>query len=137
MEEPSRYAPPEQLRYARVLGACVHLGFVLLVLSFVLYMLGIPPPRVPVDKLPQYWGLPVDQFIKVTRLPTGWAWLGMTHNSDMRSLTGIAVLAGASAVSSLAVLPIFTRRRELALLAIVLLQLIVLVITASNVLAGH
>jgi hypothetical protein len=120
-----------------VLEVCVRAGFVLLLLSFVLYLLGIPKPLVPVDQLPQYWGLPVDQFVEATHTPTGWAWLPMIGHADMLNLVGIAVLAGAPALSALAVLPVFERRGEYALLAIALLQLMVLLVSASNLLAGR
>jgi hypothetical protein len=136
-DEPNRYAPPEQLRYAGVLGACVRAGFFFLVPSFLLYVLGVVPPLVPVEQLPQYWGLPVHQFIKATHAPTGWAWLAMVRHSDMLNLVGIAVLASASLFSSLAVLPIFARRGEFALLAISLLQLIVLAVSASNLIVAR
>jgi len=132
MDDPDRDAPREQARYAGVLEACVRAGFLLLLLSFVPYLLGIPKPVVPVDQLPQYWGLPVDQFVQATHTPTGWAWLAMLGHGDMLNLVGIEVLAAASAFSSLAVLPVFARRGEYALLAIALLQLIVLVVSASN-----
>jgi hypothetical protein len=136
-DEPNGDARAEQLRYAGVLGTCVRAGFLLLVPSFLLYLLGVPQPLVPADQLPQYWGMPVDQFVKATHAPTGWAWLAQVRHSDMLNLVGIAVLAAASSCSSLAVLPIFARRGELALLAIGLLQLIVLAVSASNLLAGR
>jgi hypothetical protein len=134
---PSPDAPPEQPRYAGVLEACVRAGFVLLVMSFVLYMLGIPKPVIALDQLPQYWGLPVDEFVRATHTPTGWAWLAMIGHGDTLNLVGIALLASASAFSSLAVLPVFGRRGEYALLAITLLQLIVVVASASNLLPGR
>ncbi len=137
MKDPNRDPPPEQSRYGGVLEACVRAGLLLLAVSFVLYLLGIPKPIVPVDQLPQYWGLPVDQFVKATHTPTGWTWLAMIGHSDTLNLVGIAVLAGASALSSLAVLPIFARRGEHALLVIALLQLIVLAVSASNLVAGR
>ena len=136
-DEANHTAPPEQLRYAGVLGSCVRAGFLLLVPSFLLYLLGIPHPLVPADQLPQYWSLPVDQFVKATHAPTGWAWLAEVRHADMLTLVGIAVLAAASTLSSLAVLPIFARRREFALSVIALLQLIVLVVSASNLLVGR
>jgi hypothetical protein len=132
--EANRYALPEQLRYAGVLETCMRAGFLLLALSFALYMLGIPRPLVPLDRLPQYWGLPVDQFVKATHTPTGWGWLAMIGNGDTLNLVGISVLAGGSVFSTLAVLPIYGRRGERALFAISLLQLIVLLLSASNVL---
>lgn len=132
--ESNRYALPEQLRYAGVLETCTRAGFLVLALSFILYMLGILRPLVPLDRLPQYWGLPVDQFVKATHTPTGWGWLSMIGNGDTLNLVGISVLAAGSLFSTLAVLPIFGRRGERALFAIALLQLIVLLLSASNVL---
>lgn len=136
-DDPSPYAAPEQPRYAGVLEACVRAGFFLLVLSFVLYMLEVPKPLIPLDQLPQYWGLPVDEFVRATHAPTGWAWLAMIGHGDMLNLVGIAVLAGAPALASIAVLPVFARRGEYALLVVALLQLMILLISASNLLAGR
>ena len=133
--EPQEYASAEELRYARVLGAGVLAGFVLLVLSFLLYVFGVLQPLIPVDQLPKYWGLPVSEFVKATNTPTGWNWIGLIGKGDMLNLVGIVVLAGISAVSSLAVLPIFARRGETAHLLIAVLQIIVLVVSAANVLA--
>ena len=136
-DDPNPHTAAEQPRYARVLEVCVRAGFVVLVLSFVLYMLGTPKPVVPLDQLPQYWGLPVDEFVRATHTPTGWAWLAMIGHGDMLNLVGIALLAAAPAFSSLAVLPVFARRSEYALLAIALLQLIVLIVSAANLLGGR
>jgi ABC-type Na+ efflux pump permease subunit len=138
MDDSNRYASPEQLRYARVLGAGVKAGFVLLVLTFAVYMSGVLEPLVPVDRLPEYWGLPVKEFVKATNTPTGWGWFALIGHGDMLNLLGIAVLAGVSAVSSLAVLPIFARRGETAHLVICILQILVLVASAANIFAaGH
>jgi hypothetical protein len=136
MNDPHKYASPEQLRYAAVLGAGVQVGFVLLVLSFLLYVSGVLDPLVPFDQLPKYWGLPVAEFVKATHTPTGWGWVALIGKGDMLNLVGIAVLAGVSAVSSLAVLPIFARRGEMAHLIISVLQIIVLVVSASNILVS-
>jgi hypothetical protein len=134
--EVNKYASPEQLRYARVLSAGVQLGFVMLVVSFVIYMTGVLPPLVPLEELPRYWGLPVGEFVKATHTPTGWGWLAQLGRGDMLNILGIAVLAAISAVSTLAVLPFFARRGELAHLVISILLIAVLVLSASNVLAA-
>jgi hypothetical protein len=128
---------PEELLYAQVLRACVAAGLLLLAFTFLLYMVGLPQPRIPVDQLPQYWGLPVDQFVRATHAPTGWTWLALLRHSDMLNLVGIALLAAASAFSSLAVLPVLMRRGEFALFAIALLQVVVLAVSASNLLIGR
>lgn len=135
MTDPHKYASPEQLRYARVLSAGVQVGFVLLVVSFLLYMAGVLTPLVPVDQVPKYWGLSAAEYVKATGTPTGWAWLKLIAKGDMLNLVGIVVLAGISAVSTLAVLPIFTRRREKAHIVISILLIVVLVVSASNILS--
>ena len=127
----------EQLRYAGVLRVCVGAGLLILSVGFLLYMVGIPQPRIPAEQLPRYWSLPVGQFVKATHAPTGWGWLALLHNSDMLNLLGIALLAAASALSSLAVLPMFVRRGELALFTIALLQVVVLAVSASNLFGAH
>ena len=132
MSEPNEYAAPEQLRYAQVLGAGAKTSQVLMVVTFSIYMLGIREPLIAVDQLPNYWGLPLAQFIRATNTPTGWAWVALVGKSDLLNLVGIALLAGIPAFSSLAVLPGFARRREIALFAICLLQIIVLVVSACK-----
>jgi hypothetical protein len=123
---------PEQLRFAAVLRTCVGAGLLMLAVSFLLYMLGVPQARLPADQLPRFWSLPVDQFVKATDTPTGWRWLALVRHGDMLNLLGIALLAAAPALASVAVLRTFLRRRELALFAIALLQVIILVVSASN-----
>jgi ABC-type Na+ efflux pump permease subunit len=134
MNDPHKYASEEQLIYAKVLSIGVKIGFVLLVVTFGLYMGGVLKPLVPVHQLPQYWHLPVDQYVKATGTPTGWDWVKMIAKGDMLNLVGIVVLAGLSIVSTLAVLPIFARRGEKALLIISVLLIIVLVVSASSIL---
>jgi ABC-type Na+ efflux pump permease subunit len=134
MNDPHKYASEEQLMYAKVLSIGVKVGFVLLVVTFGLYMGGVLKPLVPVHQLPKYWHLPVDQYVKATGTPTGWAWVKMIAKGDMLNLVGIVVLAGISIVSTLAVLPMFARRGEKALLIISVLLIIVLVVSASSIL---
>jgi uncharacterized membrane protein len=135
MSDPNKYASPEQLRYARVLSIGVILGFVLLVVSFFLYVTGILPPLVPIAEIPKYWSLPADQFVKVTHSPTGWSWITEIGKGDILNLVGVAVLASISIVSTLAVLPIFARNRERMQIVISLVLVAVLIFAASNVLA--
>lgn len=134
MTDSNKYASPEQLRYAKVLSLGVQAGFVILVVCFILYLTGILVPLVPVDQLPKYWGLSAAEFAKATGTPTGWAWLAQVSKGDMANLLGIVVLASVSAVSTLAVLPIFARRGDRAHVAISLLLVLVLAISAANIL---
>lgn len=134
MNDPHKYASPEQLRYAKVLSAGVQAGFAILVVSFVLYMAGVLAPVVPVDQLPRYWSLSAADFAKATGTPTGWDWIRQIGKGDMLNLLGIVVLASVSAVSTLAVLPIFARRNDTAHVVISVLLVLVLAVSAADVL---
>jgi hypothetical protein len=136
MDTPSKYASPEELRYAKVLDVSVKVGLGLLILTFAAYLSEILPPLIPFDQLPKYWGLPVKEFVKATNTPTGWGWLSLIGKGDMVNLVAIAFMAGVSAICSVAVLPIFARQGEKAHLVIAVLQILVLVLAASNILTA-
>jgi hypothetical protein len=119
-------ASPDQLRYAHVLGIGAGIGFALLALTFLAYLLGLRPPLVAPDRLAMYWTLPLAQYVKATHTPTGWAWLALIGKGDVLNLVGIAVLAATPAAACLALLPGFARRRQFALFTIALLQFFVL-----------
>jgi len=134
MDDSHKYTSEEQLIYAKVLSIGVKVGFVLLVVSFGLYMFGVLKPLIPIHQMPKDWHLPVREYVKVTGTPTGWEWVKMIAKGDMLNLVGIVVLAGISIVSTLAVLPIFARRGEKALLIISVLLIVVLLVSASSIL---
>jgi len=129
------YAPPEHLRFAKVLRIGVRAGFALLVIGFAAYLAGVLEPVVPIDQLPNYWGLSAAEFARVTGAPTGWAWLAQLGKGDVLNLAGIVWLSAVSSLAVLAVVPIFARRGETAQVIICLLLVAVLALAAANVLA--
>jgi hypothetical protein len=131
----NRYASPEELRYARVLQIGARVGLAALIVIFALYVSGAVPPLVPLASLPQYWGLSAHAFAAATNHPTGWAWLRRIGLADIAILAPIAFLAGVSVLCALAVLPRFLRRGDALHAAILVLQIVVLVLAASNVLS--
>jgi hypothetical protein len=137
--EPSRskrHASRDQLVCARVMGAGARASQVLLVAGFLVYVLGIRTPLIPIDQLPRFWVLPLAEFVKQTHTPTGWAWLAQVGRGDLLNMIGIAVLAAVPSFGSLAVLPGFARRDKFALFVICLLQIGVLAVSASDVLSA-
>lgn len=130
----NKYASEEQLRYANVMSAGVKVGFILLVISFALYMTGVLQPLVPVDQVSRYWGLSAAEYAKATGTPTGWAWLKDVAKGDMLNYVGIVMMASVSIISSLMVLPLFARKGEKAHLAISVLLIVVLLVSAANIL---
>jgi hypothetical protein len=135
-DDRSRYSSPEELRYARVLQIGTRVGFVTLIVTFALYVSGALAPLVPIGDLPKYWGLSARAFVAATHQPTGWSWLKELAMADIVNLAPIAFLAGVSALCSLAVLPQFVRRRDTVHAMILVLQIVVLMLAASNIFAA-
>ncbi|HVO08436.1 MAG TPA: hypothetical protein VMT83_16710 [Burkholderiaceae bacterium] len=128
--------PPEQLRYARLLEWGTRVGMAVLLLSFAAYVLGLAESHVPVAKLPELWIHPVGRFLELTQSPTGWGWLALLHRGDIAGLLGIAILSGASVLCLLALVPIYLARGERIFAAVCLAEVAVVVLAASDWLAG-
>jgi len=128
---------PEQLRYAAVLHWTTLAGFIALVITFAAYMLGWLPARVPLERLPQLWGLSTEEYLKATNTPTGWSWLFTMNQGDSAGQIGIAILSGCSIACILVIMPIYARLRNYAYLAICFLAVAVLAASAAGVFTRH
>ena len=129
----------EQRRYAMLLGWGTRSGLAVLTVVFLAYVFGWMPAYVPVEQLPNLWSLPVDEYLKQTGLPTGWAWLTLIGNGDFASLVGIAWLSGCSLICLVAVIPIYARRKDRVFVTICVAALAVQLLAASGMLGtgGH
>ena len=126
------------LRYAQVLDVGTRLGLVLLLVSFVLYVAGVLPPHVPLERLPELWHLPVDRYLELTGSPTGWGWISLLHHGDVLGLSGIALLAGWSCVCLLALLPLYRASGQILYAGLCVTQVAVLLLAASGLFgSGH
>ena len=133
------YATPEQKLYAAILDKGMKIGFLMLVVTFSLYVFGILTPHIPLDEVSKYWGMPVSQYLQVTGIETGWSWLGHLGQGDLLNFAGIAFLSGVTIVCYLAIVPGLMRNKDYAYVAIALIEVAVLVLAASGVLtsSGH
>lgn len=125
-----------QETYARWLDASTRLAFAATLLAFLLYAGGVVPAFVPLETLPDFWALPVDQYLERTGAPAGWGWLGLIAFSDYASLACIALIGLVTVLCYLAVLPMLLRLGDRLQTGLVIAQAVVLVIAASGVLAG-
>ena len=128
---------PEQLLYATVLHWSTLAGFIVLVVTFAAYMFGWLPAQVPLQQLPQLWGLPASEFLKATGMPTGWSWLFMIGKGDFASQLGIAALSGCSIACIMAIMPTYARTRNTTYLVICTLEIAVLLVSASGIFTAH
>ncbi len=132
-------ATEEQIAYAKILDIGMKLGLLMLIITFIVYLLGILSPHIPVDDLPKYWGLSVHKYLERTGIHPGWAWLSMIGRGDFLNFIGIAFLAGITVICYLVIFPIFMRKKDAIYATLALLEVLVLVLAASGILraGGH
>jgi hypothetical protein len=122
--------------YARWLDAVVRVTFTVTLAAFLLYVSGVLPAYVPLETLPQYWGLPVDEYLRRTGAPAGWAWLRLADRGDFLNLACMALIALATLVCYLRLLPLLVAQRQRLDAALAAAQILVLVLAASGWLSG-
>lgn len=129
---------PDQVRYARVLEKGMYAGLACLFLTFAIYVTGIMKPYVPLDKLPEYWTKSAQEYLETAKIDAGWGWVPMLGYGDFINFIGIASLAGVTAFCYLAILPLLLNRGDKVYAVLALLEVIVLAIAASGLIAiGH
>jgi hypothetical protein len=138
-QEKTTKATPEQMRYATILNIGMFIGLALIVISFVIYMLGILPSFISPQEIPKYWSMASKNFIHTFHAPTGWGWVSYVSKGDYLNFVGIALLAGLTILCYLAILPILMRKKDTPYIIIAIMEVAVLVLAASGILksGGH
>jgi hypothetical protein len=129
-------ASPQQLLYARWLDVGTNIGFTVLVAAFAAYIFEFLLAHVPVEDLPRYWNLPVEEYLAPAGIESGWGWVAHITKGDYINLVGVAMLASVSIVCYLRLLPLFWKERDRVYTAIVGLEIVVLLLAASGLLDG-
>ena len=129
-----KYATPEQIAYADLLDIGITIGRYLLAGTFILYVFGFTPAKIPLSELPAYWSMPADQYSNLVGVGTGWGWLALIGYGDYMNFLGIAFLSGLTIACYLRILPFSLQRKDFVLGTIVMLEVIVLSLAASGLL---
>ncbi|WP_407309162.1 DUF1634 domain-containing protein [Desulfosporosinus sp. SB140] len=124
---------PEQNRYATILLVCSWAGIVIMVITFVLYMAGLFNPSIAPSQMPQYWGLTVHEYAKVTHAPSGWNWLSMINHSDYLNLVGLAFLGLVSVLGYISLFMNYTIKKDFPYAIMVGLEIVIIILAASGV----
>ena len=133
-----KYITHEQLAYADILEISLTIGRYFLVATFIFYVSGITTPKVPLSELTTNWSLSAEQYSHLVGIGTGWDWIRLVQYGDYMNFLGIAFLASITVVCYLRLVPISLRSKDFAFGTIVLLEILVLVLAASGLLAfGH
>lgn len=128
----------EQRAYATLMDLGMKLGFVLLLITFTVYLLGLVPAHVPVEQLPYYWAMPAKEYLHAANVPHGWGWLKLAGQGDFMNFIGIAFLAGVTIPCYMRILPILLKNKDTVYSIIAVLEIVVLVLAASGILvSGH
>lgn len=132
-----KQAPPVEaysLVYARLMAFLAHFGFVLVLITFFLYVSGTIEPRIPIQKMPQQWQLSALDYLKANQLHGGWNWVKNLDKGDCLSFAGIAFLAGVTLICYFSLLVQLVRKKKWVLAAFVVGQLAILLLAASGIL---
>ena len=132
-------ATEEQLAYAKLLDLGMKVGLLMLVVTFFIYVFGIFTPHIPVNELPNYWKMPVKEYLKAADIHTGWTWLSMVGKGDFLNFIPIVFLAGVTILCYIRIIPILFRKKDTIYAVLAIVEVLVLVLAASGVLksGGH
>ena len=135
---PSQYSTPEQLAYATILDWGMKIGFVALLISFVLYLTGILTPYVALEDLPRYWHMSAAEYLREAHVPHGWGWTHLIDKGDFLNFVGMAFLASVTVGCYIRILPLLIKNKDTVYMIIAVLEVVVLILAASGILvSGH
>lgn len=129
-------ASPEQLVYADLLDLGMKIGLAGMVAFFVLYVSGLVAPHIPLADLPQYWSLPVHEYLEKSGAPTGWGWAKLLGKGDFLNILPVAFLSTITIVCYARILPMLRAKGDNIYATIVVAEIVVLALAASGILAG-
>ena len=132
-------ATEEQLLYANILNKGMLFGLIGLVVTFIIYGAGILEPKIPLEQVQNYWVMPVSEYLELSGIHAGWAWLGNLSYGDMLNFLPIAFLSLLTIICYIAIIPGLMRKKDTAYVVLVIVEVIVLVVAASGILGsgGH
>jgi len=153
-QEPDRASGPQasgeadadQLLYAGILAKGMYLGLAILTVTFIIYMAGLVQPGIPIEELPRLWTLSVHdytetvnhEFLHRPEVVIGWSWVRLIGMADFMNFIGIALLSAVTVVCYLGILPSLFRKKDWIYATIAVLEVIVLTLAASGLVAvGH
>lgn len=132
-------AGPEQLVYAGILEKGMYLGLLLLLITYLIYVVGIMSPYIPLQEVPTHWSVNVNDYLHNTKIEAGWAWLGMLKYGDFLNFVGIALLSGVTIICFLSIVPLLWKNEDKIYAVLAIAEAVILSVAASGILGagGH
>ena len=129
-------ANPEQVTYANMLFYGCWGGLALMAVTYLLYVLGIIAPHVPLEKVPLLWSQPVGTYLELGNVPHGWGWTVLIAKGDFLNFTGIVLLAGMTIICYIPLIPVYLKRKEHVFAWLAAAEILVLLVAASGIVGG-
>lgn len=123
----------EQNLYANIVLVCSWAGIIIMTITFILYMGGLFHPMVRPSDMPQYWGMPVKEYLKATSAPSGWSWLTQISHADYLNLLGLAFIGSVSVLGYLTLFVNYMRKKDFTYAIMVTAEILILVLAASGI----
>jgi len=132
-------AGPEQLLYASILEKGMYFGLLILIITYLIYVLGIVTPYVALHDVPKYWSMGVSDYLHQTQARDGWGWVTLVGFADFLNFIPIAMLAGVTVVCFLVIAPLLWKGGDKLYACLALLEALILGVAASGILGsgGH
>ncbi len=132
-------ARPEQIVYANILEKGMLLGLVLVVVTYVIYVLGFIKPFVPMQTIVESWTLNVHDYLHKLHIEPGWAWIFLIGYGDFLNFLGIALLAGVTLLCFIAIIPVLLKQKDRLYALLAFIEVVILGLAASGILGagGH
>ena len=129
-------ATPEQNAYADLLFYGCWVGLAVMLVTYCIYISGVIPPHVPLEKMPEVWASPVSVYLEKASVPVGWGWVALIREGDFLNFLGIVILAGLSVLCYIRIIPALFRRGDPLMGFIAIAEVVVLVFAASGIVGG-
>ena len=125
---------PAQLRYATTLFYLGLASFIIMLVTYFLYVSGVTTPLVPLEEMPKLWVHRSAEYLARALIPQGWGWIKLLNKGDMANFIGIALLASVTLICYVQLAWSFIKSKEGIMVVIAILEIIVLVTAASGIL---
>ena len=139
MSTDTTQTPPEQIVYSNMLFYGCWGSLALMAVTYLLYVLGVMTPHVPLETVTQLWSQPVKAYLAQGNVPTGWGWFVLIGKGDFVNFAGIVLLAGMTILCYIPLVGAYFKKKEPIFATIAILEILVLLVAASGVVGsgGH
>ncbi len=98
--------------YANLLNKLTMFGFLVLIVTFVIYVSGLVGSYVPLGQVADYWTQSSHHYMETAKIQPGWGWLYHLNYADFLVYIPITILAGVTLVCYIGVIFKFLKTKE-------------------------